>query len=184
MTDRALFFRVTQTGKKRGVVVSSVFVGILWRAGLAQCNLSFAPGEVPAREAATVLRCLLDNGTRITKTDATNAFHTICRPAIREELIRQSASPIFALWNLFYATPSFVIAGNLRHIISNGVRAGCVSGDRLFRLGLRGPIVNIHRSLGFSFPPLSVVDDVYFPVSPLTPFSLLLVANSHLLDLG
>ena len=159
--DRGLILANEKTGKRRGVAVSSLFALLVWRCQLARTSISYHDGEVPARQAAVIVSELVARGP-VVKTDAVNAFHTMARAAMKAELIKQKASALFQMWNIFYARATTITCWwngrPLTATINRGVRAGCASGDRLFRLGLKATLAKIN-SLGFR--TLSVVDDVY-----------------------
>ena len=159
--DRGLILGNSATGKRRGVAVSNLFSLLVWRCQFARASLIYHDGEVPARQAAVVVSELVTRGD-VVKTDAVNAFHTIARAAMRQEIVKQKLTSIFRLWNTFYARATTITCWwdgqALTATINRGVRAGCASGDRLFRLGLKATLARINT---FGYRTLSVVDDVY-----------------------
>lgn len=162
-TDRGLL--LNQGPKVRPASVGSLWAKLWWHHQLCRYSFPLLPNQIPAADATAVLNQMVRRGP-VLKTDCSNAFHSVERYIIRDQLVQLKLNHLFQLWTIFYASPTTIrfrrAAGPLSITLTRGVRAGCVSAVWLFQLAMREPLLYIEKHVA---RPLAVVDDIYIPAT-------------------
>jgi ribonuclease HI len=155
--DKGMF--IGSEVKKRGVLITSFFSKAAWRMAFDRNAVHFPPQSI-FRVVGDIQIALAHNKQEILKTDGANAFFNINRRCVFEA-VKHIQCPLFrAMWNMTYGQSSSVAVTKgdgqlfMLHDLVNGVKAGCVSGSKLFIAGM-GCVTKMDGVL-------SIVDDLYF----------------------
>jgi hypothetical protein len=146
-----VFARIAAT-----IALRSVLAGALGEFSGTQ----FALEQRGAETAIHKIRALVDQGASVLAVDFSNAFNTISRRAVAEELRKRAwASPTLPLFDLLYCDASSLVWRGGEISSTEGVRQGCVLGPLLFCVGIAEAL----RKIRLQFPAVGVfafMDDI------------------------